>query len=182
MGPAYEFALSQDGLDWAIGLRTGRIGYPMIRHIRLGYKPTNMATSRFIAEIWAVNTPKMVVQSVSARSIIDMADQGMEYTNFLRELHRRVAASKANCTYDAGFPAWRWWPSAVVGVLTFLALAYVVVQGIRSGEYAIAGIIALIGAWFVWQIWKIVMRNRPRTYDPFDLPHEVLPAAPVSAA
>ena len=45
MGPVSEFALSKDALDWTVGPRSGRVSYPMIRHIRLGYKPTNMALS-----------------------------------------------------------------------------------------------------------------------------------------
>lgn len=176
MGPAYEFALSKDSLDWAIGPRTGRVSYPMIRHIRLGYKPTNMASARFMAEIWPQNAPKLLMHSVSARSLIDMTDQGSDYTRFLRELHRRVEASKAECVYEAGFPAWRWWPSAIVGVLTLFAIAYIVVQGVLANQYLIAAIIAFIGVWFLWQIWNIVMRNRPRNYTPGNIPDDVLPA------
>ena len=92
MGPAYEFVLSKDSLDWTVGLRSGRVSYPMIKQIRLSYKPTNMASARFIAEIWPSNSAKVPLHSVSARSLIDMADQGSEYVRFLRELHRRMAA------------------------------------------------------------------------------------------
>ena len=48
MGPAHEFSLSKHSLDWTIGPRSGRISYPMIRRIRLGYKP------RDNSEAWAV--------------------------------------------------------------------------------------------------------------------------------
>lgn len=175
MGPAYEFSLSKDSLDWTIGPRSGRVGYPMIRHIRLGYKPTNMATSRFIAELWPLNAPKLMLHSVSAKSLVDMSDQGSDYVRFIRELHRRIEASKSTCTYEAGMPAWRWWPSLIIGVLVFFALAYVVIQGMLGGQYLVTGVIAFVGAWFIWQIWNIVMRNRPRTYDPRNPPAEVLP-------
>jgi hypothetical protein len=175
MGPAYEFVLSKDSLDWAIGPRNGRVSYPMIKQIRLGYKPTNMANSRFMAEIWPLNAPKLLVYSVSAQSLIDMADQGSDYSRFIRELHRRVDAAKTNCVYEAGFPAWRWWPSLVVGVLTALAIVYVVFQGISAGQHLVAGVIAFIGAWFLWQIWNIVMRNRPRRYAQGAIPEDVLP-------
>lgn len=180
MGPAYEFALSQNSLDWTIGPRTGRVGYPMIKRIRLGFKPTNLANSRFLAEIWPINAPKLMVQSVSARSIVDMTDQGEQYSRFIRELHRRVEASKADCVYEAGMPAWRWWPSLVVGILTFFAILYVVVQGVFAAQYLVSAVIAFIGAWFVWQIWNIVMRNRPRVYSPNALPPDVMPAAVAS--
>ena len=176
MGPAYEFRLSKDGLDWSIGARTGRISYPMIRHIRLGYKPTNMASARYIAEIWPLNAPKIALHSVSAQSLVDMADQGNDYSRFLRELHARVKAATSDCVYDIGFPAWRWWPSAIVGVGVLAAVAYVIVQAVFAAQYWMAAIITLVGVWFVWQIWNIVMRNRPRRYAPDAIPEDILPS------
>ncbi len=177
MGPAYEFSLSKDSLDWMIGPRSGRVSYPMIRRLRLGYKPTNFANARFIAEIWPLNAPKLLVHSVSARSLIDMANQGEDYARFLRELHRRVAAANKDCVYEAGFPPWRWWPSALLGAATLFAIAYIVVQGLFAGHYLVSAIIAFVGVWFMWQIWNIVMRNRPRTYRPDEIPEDVLPKA-----
>lgn len=176
MGPAYELTLSEDSLDWMIGTRSGRLSYPMIRHIRLGYKPTNMANSRFQAEIWPLNAPKLVVQSVSARNLIDVTDHGTDYARFLRELHTRVDAANKSCVYEAGLPAWRWWPSAIVALFTVLALLYVVAQGLLAGHFLMALIIGGTGVWFLWQIWNIVTRNRPRNYDPQNLPADLLPA------
>jgi hypothetical protein len=177
MSPAYEFSLSKDSLDWTIGSQSGRISYPMIKRIRLGYKPTNMANSRFIAEIWSQNAMKLTIQSVSARNIIDVTDHGNDYARFLRELNLRVDAANPKCIYEAGFPAWRWWPSLGVGVITLAALLYVVARSLVAAEFVLAGIIGGIGAWFLWQIWNIVMRNRPRNYDPKNLPTEVLSAS-----
>lgn len=177
MGPAYEFSLAKDGLDWTIGPRSGRVSYPMIRRIRLGYKPTNMANARFMAEVWPLNAPKLTLFSVSARTIIDITNQGDDYTRFIRELHRRVNAANPGCKFEAGFPAWRWWPSLILGVASLFAIFYIVVQGLLGGQYLIATMVAFIGVWFLWQIWHIVMRNRPGTYDPQNLPAQILPAS-----
>lgn len=176
MGPSYEFQLSKDTLDWQIGPRSGQIAYPMIRRIRLGYKPTNMAAARFVAEIWPLNAGKLSVFSVSARSIIDVAPQNADYAGFLRELHRRVAASKSECVFEAGFPSWRWWPSLAVGIAALLAVAFIVVQAVISAQYLVAAIFGLTGVWFLWQIWHIVMRNRPRRYTADNIPADVLPS------
>jgi hypothetical protein len=177
MGPPHEYSLSRESLDWTIGPRSGRVGYPMIKRIRLGYKPTNMAGSRFMAEVWPLNAPKLLMYSVSAHSLIDTADFGSDYARFIRELHKRVGAANPDCVFEAGFPWWRWWPSTIVGVLTALAVAYVLVHGLIGGAYLLAGIVAVTGTWFLWQIWNIVLRNRPRRYDFKHLPKDVLPAA-----
>ncbi|MBK8008006.1 MAG: hypothetical protein IPK23_05850 [Rhizobiales bacterium] len=175
MGMVHELALTQDSLDWVIGPGSGRVSYHMIKRIRLGYKPTNMANARFIAEIWPLNAPKLTIYSVSARSLVDMANQGGDYVRFISELHRRMSAAKANCVYEAGFPAWRWWPAAIFALATVLAVAYIAVQAVIAAQYMLAGIIVLIGAWFLWQIWNIVKRNRPRQYTPDAIPEDVLP-------
>jgi hypothetical protein len=177
MGPAFEYRLARDGLDWQIGPRSGRVSYPMIRHVRLGYKPTNLATSRYIAEIWPANAPKLSLASTSARSLVDSSEHRDEYRHFIEELHRRIAAARGECTFDAGFPAWRWWPAAVIGLATAMAVIYIVVQGVRGGQALVAGLIALVSVWFLWQIWNIVIRNRPRTYTPDAIPQDVLPPA-----
>ena len=175
MAPSHDFQLSKESLDWQIGPRTGRVAYPMIRRIRLGYKPTNMAAARFIAEIWPINAGKLSLSSVTARSIIDIAPQNKEYSGFLRELHRRIAAAKGDCVFEAGFPSWRWWPAFGVALAAFAGVAYVVLQTLAGGQYLFAGIAAFIGAWFLWQIWHIVMRNRPRRYTADAIPDDVLP-------
>jgi len=176
-GAPHFFQLSSDGMDWTVGPRSGRISYPMIRHIRLGYKPTNVGSARFIAEIWSQNEPKISISSVSSRSMLDTEDLGKDYAAFLRELHRRVALSKANCVFEAGMPAWRWWPASIFGVLAFLAVGYVVVRGLMTGQYLVAGAITLLGVWFLWQIVNLITRNRPRIYSPDHIPANVLPAS-----
>ena len=175
MGPSYEFQLSKDALDWAVGARSGRVSYPMIKHIRLGYKPTNMGTGRFIAEIWPINAPKLTMNSVSARTLVDTQDLSQEYSNFLRELHRRIVAAKGECVFEAGMPVWRWWPSAILGVIASAAVIYIVFKSLIGAQFMIAGLIGFIGIWFMWQIWNIVMRNRPRFYSPEAIPDDVLP-------
>lgn len=176
MGPEFVYRLSKDHLEWEIGNRSGRVSYPMIKRVRLGYKPTNLATSRFLAEIWPLNAPKLQLMSVSAKSIIDLADRGGEYSFFVEELHKRLRESKADCRYEAGFPAWRWWPSVALGVVTFAALIYLIVQALLTAQYLFTLMAVLIGGWFMWQIWQIVMRNRPRVYTPDSIPSDLLPA------
>jgi hypothetical protein len=175
MGPSYDFQLSKETLDWQIGPRSGQIAYPMIRRIRLGYKPTNMAAARFIAEIWPLNAGKLSLASVSAKSIIDIAAHNADYSGFMRELHRRVGAAKNDCVFEAGFPSWRWWPSLLVGLAALAGVLYIVMQTLVGQQYLLSAVFGLTGAWFLWQIWHIVMRNRPRRYAPDAIPGDVLP-------
>ena len=69
-----------------------------------------------------------------------------------------------------------WLVRAAIWTAVVAASIYIVVRAFLSAEYLVAAGIALIGAWFLWQIWNIVKRNRPRRYAPDAIPADVLPS------
>jgi hypothetical protein len=175
MGGDFVFRLEPDALAWELGRRNGRLTYRDIARLRLGYRPTNLAGSRFIAEIWSREGAKLEIASISQRSLFDYQNLAAEYRAFIIELARRIAASGAACRCDAGFPPWRWWPALFVAVATLTAAIYVSVQALIAGAITAGAVIAALGLFFLWQIGSMVVRNRPRTYDPNSPPGDVLP-------
>jgi hypothetical protein len=175
MGAEFAFRLEPDALAWDLGRRDGRLAYRDIARLRLGYRPANLAGSRFIAEIWSRQGAKFEIASITQRSVFDFQNLAAEYRVFVVELARRIAASGGTCRFDAGFPPWRWWPALFVTALTLIAALYVSLRTLIAGE-AVAGIvIALFVLVFVWQIGSMIVRNRPRIYDPNSVPGDVLP-------
>jgi hypothetical protein len=158
-----------------MGNYSGRTAYPMITRVRLAYRPSNLGTSRFTTEIWARNTPRMEIASSSSRSLVATEDHGGAYNKFVRELHLRIARSGADCRFETGFAAWRWWPMVVIGLAMLLGLGFVAVRAMTSGDFnASLIIIGLVGL-LTWQMLPLVVRNRPRRYDPGQIPEDVLP-------
>src|ERR1700676_4066471 len=125
VGGDFAFRLEPDALAWELGRRNGRVAYRNIARLRLGYRPTNLAGSRFIAEIWSREGAKLEIASISQRSLFDYQNLATEYRAFVVELARRIAASGGQCRCDAGFPPWRWWPALFVAVATLIAAIYV---------------------------------------------------------
>ena len=162
-------------LAWELGRRNGRLAYRDIARLRLGYRPANLAGSRFIAESWSRAGMKMEIASISQRSLFDYQNLAPEYRAFIIELARRIAASGGKCRCDAGFPPWRWWPALFVAVATLTAAIYVSVRALIAGAVTASAVIAALGLFFLWQIGSMVVRNRPRTYDPNSPPGDVLP-------
>ena len=175
IGAGATFRLGEHSLEWNVSGLSGRAAYPMIRMIRLGYRPSNFGSRRFVAEIWPRNAARLEIASASYRSMVAMEDQGLQFKTFIRELHRRIAASGANCRFEAGFAPWRWWPMFAVGAATGLALIYLAFHTLLSGDFA-AGLLVL---GFIllssWQMLPLILRNRPRSYDPHNIPKDVLP-------
>ncbi|MEX2127776.1 MAG: hypothetical protein WD871_05980 [Xanthobacteraceae bacterium] len=175
IGSGYAFRLGPHSLEWDLAGSRGSVAYPMIARVRLGYRPSNFGTRRFIAEIWPRNGARVEVASASYKSVVAMEDQAPAYNAFIRELHRRIAEARGNCRFDAGFAAWRWWPMLAVGAVTTAGLVYVAIRALASGDLSATLLIIGFMAVFAWQIGPLITRNRPRFYDPRHIPEDVLP-------
>jgi hypothetical protein len=175
VGAEFAFHLHPDALAWELGRRNGRLAYRDIACLRLGYRPANLAGSRFIAEIWSRQGAKFDIASISQRSLFDYQNLAAEYRAFVVELGRRIAAAGGACRCDAGFPPWRWWPAFFVAVATFIAAVYVSVRVLIAGDFAAGAVLAVLGFIFLWQIGSMIVRNRPRIFDPNSPPGDVLP-------
>ena len=171
----HAFRLGPDSLEWFVGGRPGRVAYPMIGRIRLGFRLTNFMGRRYTAEIFPRAGGRMDISSYSARGIVDNANQGAAYRAFISELHQRIAKAHGECRFEAGMAAWRFWPSLAVTLAMTAGLVYVVVRGM-FGDQIVTGLLVLaVGVVFLWQMGKMVLANWPRSYRPDAIPEDVLP-------
>jgi hypothetical protein len=175
LGSDHSFRLGPDSLEWSVAGHSGRTAYPMITHVRLGYRPSNLGSRRFTTEIWSRNAPRIEIASASNRSLVAMEDHGAAYKAFIRDLHLRIARSGANCRFEAGFAQWRWWPMVAIGAATLLGMGFVAIRAIASGDLRTTALILGLVGLLAWQMLPLVVRNRPRRYDPRQIPDEVLP-------
>jgi hypothetical protein len=148
----------------------------MIARVRLGFRPSNFGNQRFVTEIWPRNGPRLEIASASTRSIVGMEDHGQAYGDFVRELHRRIAAARSECRFEAGFAAWRWWPMAAIAVATALAFGFIAIRTLASGDVGASVLVLSLIGLLAWQMAPLILRNRPRNYDPQNIPKEVLPS------
>jgi hypothetical protein len=175
LGSDHSFRLGPDSLEWSVGSHSGRTAYPMITYVRLGYRPSNLGSSRFTTEIWSRNTPRIEIASASNRSLVAMENHGAAYKAFIRDLHLRIANSGADCRFEAGFAPWRWWPMVAIGAAMVLGMGFVSVRAIASGDFRVTALILALVGLLAWQMVPLVVRNRPRQYDPRQIPDDVLP-------
>ncbi len=171
----HAFRLGPDSLEWFVGGRPGRVAYPMIGRIRLGFRLTNFMGRRYTAEIFPRGGGRMDISSYSARGIVDNANQGAAYRAFIAELHRRIAKAHGDCRFEAGMAPWRFWPSLAVTVAMAGGLVYVVGRGMLSDQILTGLLVLAVGVIFVWQMGKTVLANWPRSYLPDAIPEDVLP-------
>jgi hypothetical protein len=170
-------SLGEHSALFMVGFRETRVAYPMIARVRLSYRPSNMSMKRYLMEIWPRGGIRVDVASVSFLPSLEVRDHAKEYRRFVIELHRKIAQARGDCVFEAGFPAWRWWPLAAVGVAAAIAGAIIMFLALTGGQWLASLVIAGVGGFFLWQVWAMVMRNRPATYTPDAIPEYVLPKA-----
>ncbi|HKA73411.1 MAG TPA: hypothetical protein VKE26_16495 [Xanthobacteraceae bacterium] len=175
LGTPVEFRLTAKALEWRRGRHAISIPYDRIRRLRLSFRPVSMQSHRFLAEVWPVGGPKLQICSTSWRSIVEQERHDADYTAFITELHRRIAAAGAEPTLEAGTPVVVYWLGFTVFAGASLALAALIARALQAEAYAGAAIVAGFLALFLWQVGTFLRRNRPGTYRADALPPLVLP-------
>jgi hypothetical protein len=175
IGSAHRFELTDAGLCWHIGGKSGVWPYAGISAIRLSYRPVSMQSRRFRADIESAGQGHIVLLSTSWQTAALMAPQDHDYRAFITQLHARLKQAGSNAALIGGLRP-RIYAAAIV-LLTLLAVAMtgLLVRAIATGEFA--GILFLLGfaALFSWQVGGFVRRNRPRAYTFDELPAALLP-------
>jgi hypothetical protein len=175
LGAPAEFRLSGDRLHWSVAGNVGVVPLSSVREVRMTFKPGNMQPHRFLTEIWADHTPKLVLASSSWKSMVEQERYDAPYTAFVTELHRRLAAADAPTRFVQGYPAWIYWPVLVAFVALGLLFAILVVRALQVHSLGAAAFFAAFFVLFLWQGGNFFRRNRPGRYRPDALPPELLP-------
>ena len=175
IGSAHEFALTDAGLSWRVGSRSGVWAYGDIAAVRLSFRPVSMQARRFRADIESVSGGRIAVLSTTWQTVTLMAPQDHGYRAFIVELHRRMnaAGSKAKLIGGLGPKTY----AAAVAMLVLLAVAMLglFVRALATFEWTGALFLVGFAALFTWQVGGFVRRNRPIVYSFDRLPDALLP-------
>jgi hypothetical protein len=175
IGSAHQFVLTDAGLSWKIGGRTGVWPYADIASIRLTFRPMSMQARRFRADIKSREGRRISILSTTWQTVTLMAPQDHGYRAFIRELHRRMAGVGSKAALIGGIGQLTYAGALVMVTLLGIAMAGLLLRAFMTGEWY--GALFLVGfvALFSWQIGGFIRRNRPRSYDFDHLPEKLLP-------
>lgn len=175
IGAAHRFELTDDGLSWQIGGKSGVWPYAGISAIRLSYRPVSMQSRRFRADIDQAAGGRMVILSTTWQTAALMAPQDRDYRAFITQLHARMREAGSTAALIGGIGPKTYAAGIVLLALVAIAIAGLLVRAIATGEWA--GGLFLVGfaALFTWQIGGFMRRNRPCAYTFDHLPVALLP-------
>lgn len=175
MGAPWLLQLKPDHLAWTIGRRSGTLAYRDIAKIRMSFRPVTMQTRRYLTEIWAPGSPKLVIASASWRSMVEQTSLAGPYSDFVRQLHARVAASGGKPRCEGGLNPFKYWPGAAVFAALLLGMTAMILRASQESSWQGALFILGFMALFVWQIGNFFRLNKPVRYEPAAPPADLLP-------
>jgi hypothetical protein len=176
-GAPRNFRLSDRGIAWEIGRRSGTVAFDRVNRARLSYRPASLQIHRFSTEIWSAGTPRLDIVSCSWKSMVEQTDQGDAYRAFVIELHRRLERAGQNIQFETGMNPLIYWPGITLFVVAAMGFAALAVRSLQSGVVIAAIMICAFLLLFLWQAGNIFYRNRPGRYRPDTLPPQLLPRA-----
>jgi len=175
IGAAHQFELTDEGLSWRIGGRSGLWPYADIAAVRLSFRPVSMQARRFRADITKTDGARLAIFSTSWQTAALMAPQDQVFRAFIVALHARMAASGSRPVLSAGLGPNLYAAALVCVTLLAVAMVGLLVRSVATGEWA--GVLFLVGfaALFTWQVGGFITRNRPLVYTFDNLPTALLP-------
>jgi hypothetical protein len=175
IGSAHRFELTEDGLAWHVGGRSGQWPYTDIAAIRLSYRPISMQPRRFRADIDHVSGARITVLSTTWTTVTLMAPQDRDYRAFITQLHRRLKEAGSTAELVGGLRPALYHAAVAVLAIVAVAISGLLIRALSTGEWAGALFLVGFAALFWWQIGGFVRRNRPQRYTFDALPEELLP-------
>jgi hypothetical protein len=175
IGPAHRFELTDAGLSWHIGGRSGVWPYAEIAAIRLSYRPVSMQARRFRADLRLANGPRLIILSTSWQTAALMAPQDKDYRAFIIGLHARMAKADSSAELRGGLGRNAYAAGMALLVLVAILMAGLLIRALATGEFAGALFLVGFAALFGWQVGGFVRRNRPLIYGFAQIPERLLP-------
>lgn len=175
IGSAHRFELTEQGLSWHIGGRSGLWPYEEISAVRLSFRPVSMQQHRFRADVTHASGRRIAILSTSWQTAALMAPQDNGFRAFIVALHARMAKAGSRATLTAGLGRTAY--AAVLASLAVLtvAMAGLLIRALVIGEFAGALFIIGFAALFAWQVGGFVRRNQPQSYRFDQVPKALLP-------
>lgn len=175
VGAAHRFELTDAGLVWHLGSRSGTWLYDAIASIKLSYRPVSMQSRRFRADLRNADGGRLSLLSTSWQTAALMAPQSEAYRHFIVELHARMDAAGSKAVLTGGLGRRTYLAALVLIALLAVAMAGLLVRALVIGQWV--GVAFLIGfaALFAWQVGGFIRRNRPCRYTFTDVPRALLP-------
>lgn len=145
-----------------------------ISTVRLSFDPTRMQTQRYRCRLYSAHGLSATIQNESYLSFGSFDNRSKSYNALIHLLIPRIASLNPHCIFKSGTSYLSWCAQALMIVVLFFALIFVLIALYTAiGPLVIIKLIII--AFFIPTLFRWFMKNKPRTFDPSEIPKSLLP-------
>lgn len=159
------------------GRKTMRIPYRSVSLVRLTYRPANVTSQGYRAQLVLTDGRTVNASNLSWKSYVEVERQDGAYRQLLAALLERCSHANRSLICRAGQPMPIWIASTIGGVAMLAMFAAAAGWAALRGSWPLAALAVLFLLPFAWQAHAMITKNRPAAFAPDRLPEAVLPPA-----
>lgn len=168
------WVLRADELCWSAEEYSDQTPLHEISEIRLQYAPTRYVAQMYRSRIRLRNGKVWHLQNHHFAGMANFEDRSADYRELMENLVWRVAAVQPQCAMIAGV-SWANWLFSSLFMCGSLLLLMVVMFYMWTAIGWLVIVKLLIILFFLPRAFLWIKRNRPRRFDPRNIPVELLP-------
>lgn len=169
------FVLDAQTLTVDSGRKVDVVQIGAVEQVRLTYEPRRFAQRAYQTKVRMRDGKTFKFSSLNWMSMIQVENQGPEYSAFVRALLRAVDRANPQARFVAGRPRPIWFLTAALTAGSLAAIAFFIWRALQADAYGAALLGAVLVSVGVWQLEPMVRLNRPAPVDPDDPPQALLP-------
>lgn len=170
----YRLAPEALVIDYLDGAQPEVVRLEDVSQVRLRYFPTRFQWNRFECILTVPGRGEFKIGSEFYKGVMQFENRALQYRIFVIELCRRLADCGSGARFVAGRPTWALVAESafLLSMVMLLVVALTLVGGVIGAFPLTRLALVAVSLPLLWMYYK---RNRPRVFDPRDVPLELLP-------
>ena len=149
--------------------------YSNIKTVEAQFAPTRVQSNRYLLRLTTKSKGKVDITNTTYKGIGHFEELNQTYVPFVRELNRRIAEKNPKIQFKKG-SSWAGYVFSIfIGILLFVVIIAAFLFFLNAGVLWLAAIKLIILIFFFPRLLRYIKRNKPASYDPLNLPANILP-------
>ena len=149
--------------------------YEDILSVEAMFVPTRVQSNRYLFRLKSISKGDVEITNTSYKGLGDFEELDNTFVPFVTKLHAKMIKKNSTITFQKG-SSWPVYVFAIfIGIILFVLIIAAFLFFLTSGVYLVAAVKLGILIFFFPRLIRYIKLNKPSSYDPLNLPTDILP-------
>ena len=151
------------------------LDYNDIQKVEAQFAPSRVQSNRYLLRLISKQKRKTDITNTTYKGIGDFEELNQTYIPFVTQLHRIITEKNPNTLFTKGSSKAGYIFSIFMLIILFVISVVAFLFFLISGVIWVAAIKLMIIILLLPRLIRYIKRNKPGSYDPLNLPADILP-------